>query len=78
MLVYLCPLGLYSQFVSVRFSRLYVPFISGGQTRHVDPMLSNVSPPSTTLTQHYPSIGSPCRVWRPAECGPASQTASPH
>ena len=49
MLVYLCPLSLSTQFVSVRYLGLYVPFISvllssafyraGGQTRDVDPML---------------------------------------
>ena len=31
-----------------------------------------------TLSQHQPSIGLPCRVWRHAECGPASQTAGQH
>ena len=49
MLVYICPLSLSAQFVSVRSLRLYVPFISvllsgsfyhaGGQTRDFDPML---------------------------------------
>ena len=40
MLVFLCPLSLSAQFVSVRYLRLYVSFYhAGGQTRDVDPML---------------------------------------
>ena len=50
MLVYLCPLSLSTQFVSVRYLGLYVPcsmsvllsrafYRTGGQTRDVDPML---------------------------------------
>ena len=39
---------------------------------------TNVGPPSTTLSQHQPSIGWPSRVWCHAECGPASKTAGQH
>ena len=78
MLVYLCPLSLFAQFVPVRSLRLYVPFISGGQTREMTQCWANVGPPSTELPQHYPSIGLPFCVWRHAECGPASQTAGQH
>ena len=39
---------------------------------------ANVGPPSTMLSQHQPSIGLPCRVWRHAEYGPALQTVGQH
>ena len=39
---------------------------------------ANVGPLPTRLSQHYPSTGIPCRVWRHAECGTASQTAGQH
>ena len=38
----------------------------------------NVGPPSATVSQHKPSIGLLCLVWRNAECGPASQAAGQH
>ena len=39
---------------------------------------ANVGPLSTTLSQHKPSIGLPCCVWRHTECAPASQTVGQH
>ena len=57
MLVYLSPLSLSTQFVSVRSLHLYVPFISGGQTRDVNPILGYYWPTvydaDQTLAQYW-------------------------
>ena len=66
MLVYLCPLSLSAQFVSVCSPCLYVPFISGGQKRDVVTMLGYCWPTvydaDPTLAQYCATVSclEPC------------------
>ena len=80
MFVYRCPLS--ESVLSVALCRSVYSAVRlcsrrpPQQTQDVNPMLGYCWP--TVYDAEMPNIGSTCRVWRHAECGPASQKAGQH
>ena len=74
-LLYLSTLNSSDQFCVCAFSPSIVQAVKHEMLTQCRAFVGQLS---TTLSQHYPSNGLPCRDGRHTECGPALQTAGQH